>query len=186
MRDKWFPNRRRHGVSNTETNTNTPPSHAPSAHEAHGHGEGHGEQKLSHISRLAFLVVGVVSSIVFVVLIGLIVFILLTAKTCFVIGVNAMTNATQQHVRTVPHQSVQQFPDRFTPCHFEIKEIRDLYTDGEPVYILPPGWSKKDAILYGGHGHLTIEGGNIHAGDWSFWAAGDDPNKVVLIRVLGK
>lgn len=80
---------------------------------------------------------------------------------------------------------VLQMPDRTTPCVIKIKEIHDLYTDGEPIYALPPGWPREKAVLYSGHGHMTLEGGNIHEGDWEFWSA-DNPKKSVLIRVFGK
>ncbi len=83
---------------------------------------------------------------------------------------------------TAPVQSVVQLPDRATPCTMDIRKVRDIYTDGEAVYMLPPGWSRERAILYPGKGHLVIEGGNIHAGKWEFWS--EDPKKVVLIRIF--
>jgi hypothetical protein len=82
------------------------------------------------------------------------------------------------------HNAVEQLPDRFTPCKIHIERITDLYTDGDPVWVLPARWPKKKAILYSGHGHLVIEGDDIHVGDWEFWS--DDPNKVALVRVFGK
>ena len=79
---------------------------------------------------------------------------------------------------------VVQLPDCATPCIMEIAEIRDLYTDGEAVMILPPGWSRDRAIPYSGKGHLVLSGGNIPPGAWEFWSS--DPSKVVMIRVFGK
>ena len=80
---------------------------------------------------------------------------------------------------------VQQLPDKYTPCQMEINEIRDLYTDGEPIWVLPPEWSESKAIYYSGKGHVVVQGGEIHKGIWKFWSA-DDPKKVVLIRVIGR
>ena len=79
---------------------------------------------------------------------------------------------------------VRQFADCTTPCTMDIVEIRDIYTDGDPVYMLPPGWSRPKAILYSGKGHLIVQGGDIHSGHWEFWSA--DPKRVVLVRVFGK
>lgn len=92
------------------------------------------------------------------------------------------THATLQTVK--PVQELVQLPDCPTPCTIEIKKIHDLYTDGEPVYVLPPGWPEKDKILYSGHGHLVLSGGNIHSGQWKFWST--DPSKVVAIRAFEK
>jgi hypothetical protein len=64
-----------------------------------------------------------------------------------------------------------QLPDCYTPCSADIAEIRDIYTDGEAIYMLPPGWLHEKAIAYSGKGHITIEGGNIRSGVWKFWAA---------------
>ena len=80
---------------------------------------------------------------------------------------------------------VRQLPDQTAPCKMTIAEIRDLYTDGEPVFMLPPGWPRSKAIRYSGKGHLIVQGGNIRSGEWEFWSA-NDPKKVVLIRVFGK
>ncbi|MEI8174684.1 MAG: hypothetical protein WCG28_01910, partial [bacterium] len=79
-------------------------------------------------------------------------------------------------------RQVVQLPDQATPCTIDIAEIRDIYTDGEAVYVLPPGWSPDKAISYSGKGHLVIQGGDIHSGKWKFWSA--DSNKIVLIRVF--
>jgi len=81
-----------------------------------------------------------------------------------------------------PVQTVVQLPDRTTPCTIDIKKVQDIYTDGEAVYMLPPGWPRDKAILYSGKGHLVVEGGNIHAGTWEFWSA--DPARVALIRIF--
>jgi hypothetical protein len=85
-----------------------------------------------------------------------------------------------------PANTVQQLPDCYTPCTMEIAEIRDLYTDGEPVFMLPPGWPESRAIRYSGRGHLVLKGGTIRTGEWEFWSA-TNPNRTdVLIRVFGK
>ena len=81
-----------------------------------------------------------------------------------------------------PVKQVVQMPDCPTPCTMEIEEIRDLYTDGEAIYALPPGWPEEDKILYSGKGHVVIEGGNIRPGTWRFWSV--DPAKVVGVRVF--
>lgn len=81
-------------------------------------------------------------------------------------------------------RQVVQMPDCTTPCTMDITEIRDIYTDSEPVFMLPPGWSRSKAIQYSGKGHLIVEGGDIHSGRWEFWSV--DPKKVVLIRVFAK
>lgn len=82
-------------------------------------------------------------------------------------------------------KQVLQLPDCKTPCTMKIAEVRDIYTDGEPVYMLPPGWPEEKAIRYSGKGHIVIQGGNIRSGRWEFWSA-DDPSKVVLVRVFGR
>jgi len=79
-------------------------------------------------------------------------------------------------------RQVRQLPDCYTPCSMEISEIRDLYTDGESIKMLPPGWDRRNAITYLGRGHLIVEGGNIRSGRWEFWSA--DPKRVALIRVF--
>jgi len=80
-------------------------------------------------------------------------------------------------------RQVVQMPDRYTPCTFGIPRIRDLYTDGEPIWMLPVGWPESEKIYYSGKGHLKVTGGNIPGGEWKFWSA-NDPNKVVLIRIF--
>ena len=85
-------------------------------------------------------------------------------------------------VASYQHKQVVQMPDCPTPCTMEIEEIRDLYTDGEAIYALPPGWPEEDKILYSGKGHVVIEGGNIRPGTWRFWSV--DPAKVVGVRVF--
>jgi hypothetical protein len=101
----------------------------------------------------------------------------------------AAQTAAATHPPAAPTQPaapvVRQLPDCTTPCTMGIAEIRDIYTDGEPVFMLPPGWSREKAIRYSGKGHIVVEGGNIHIGKWQFWSA-DDPTKVVLIRVFGR
>jgi hypothetical protein len=84
-------------------------------------------------------------------------------------------------------EAVQQLPDEFTPCKFYIKGIKDLYTDAEPIYALPPDWPREKAIYYSGKGHVVVkDGGNtIKEGYWEFWSA-QDPKKKVLIRIIGK
>ncbi len=79
-------------------------------------------------------------------------------------------------------RQVVQMPDQTTPCTIDIAEIRDIYTDGEPIWILPPGWSESKKIYYSGKGHLVVQGGDIHSGVWKFWSG--DTNKVVLIRIF--
>lgn len=98
--------------------------------------------------------------------------------------------AQQQHASAPqstpkPAKRVVQLPDRMTPCKIWIDEIQDLYTDAEPIYALPPGWRREDAVFYSGKGHMVLSGGNIHAGDWEFWSA-EDPSKEVLIRAFAK
>ena len=85
----------------------------------------------------------------------------------------------------VNNKVLEQLPDCYTPCEMDIQEIRDLYTDGEPIFALPPDWPEKDAIAYSGKGHLVVRGGNIRSGKWRFWA-GEDKKKVVLVRPFGK
>jgi len=92
------------------------------------------------------------------------------------VAVQKVTNTT------LPVRQVVQMPDCATPCTIDIAEIRDIYTDGEPIYALPPGWSESNKIYYSGKGHLVVQGGDIHSGQWKFWSA--DPSKVVLIRVF--
>lgn len=78
-------------------------------------------------------------------------------------------------------------PDQYTPCEIPIMgTTQDLYTDGEPIYALPPGWSEESAIYYSGKGRLVVTGGNIRSGVWKFWSANDPERGVVLIRVLVK
>jgi hypothetical protein len=82
---------------------------------------------------------------------------------------------------TVPQ--VVQLPDHTTPCTIDIKEIRDLYTDGYPIWALPPGWPEEKKIFYSGRGHVIVQGGDIHSGTWKFWSA--DTNKTaVMIRIF--
>lgn len=81
-------------------------------------------------------------------------------------------------------QQLIQVPDKFTPCEIDIQEIHDIYTDGEPVWSLPPGWPESKKIYYPGKGHLVIRGASIHPGVWKFWSA--DTNKVVLVRIFKK
>jgi len=104
-------------------------------------------------------------------------------------AVKAAAEYARTHPPAPPTQPaapvVRQLPDCTTPCTMGIAEIRDIYTDGEPVFMLPPGWSREKAIRYSGKGHIVVEGGNIHIGKWQFWSA-DDPTKVVLIRVFGR
>jgi hypothetical protein len=82
--------------------------------------------------------------------------------------------------------TLKQKPDIYTPCIIYINKIQDLYTDGTPVYILPPDWKREDAIYYSGHGRLdiTVKNGykNIPPGDWEFWS--DSTNTQALIRVF--
>ena len=82
-----------------------------------------------------------------------------------------------------PMTVVEQFPDCQTPCTVEVKDMRDLYSDGEPIIAIPPGWSESEAIHYSGKGRLVIEGGNIHEGRWTFKS--EDPKKTVTVRVFG-
>jgi len=86
-----------------------------------------------------------------------------------------------------PAHVVEQFPDCYTPCEIRIEKIRDLYTDGDPIYALPPGWHEDRKILYSGKGHLVVQGGNIRSGLWKFRSADEkEPDKAVLIRVFGR
>lgn len=93
------------------------------------------------------------------------------------------TKKTEATATTTPVRQVVQLPDCPTPCRIYIRQVQDLYTDGEPVYVLPPKWAEEKKILYKGHGHLILEGGNIHEGWWRFWSA-TDPKKVVTIRAF--
>ncbi len=80
-----------------------------------------------------------------------------------------------------------QFPDRVTPCEIYVgKELRDLYTDGDPVYVLPPNEPRSNAVLYSGHGHLVLKLPNGKGiGKWGFWSA-NTAKPEVLIRGFGK
>ncbi len=86
-------------------------------------------------------------------------------------------------------RSLGQFDDRYTPATLVATSITDVYTDGEPIWVLPPGWPEKDAVYYSGKGRLNLTGGNIHAGTpenpWKFWSA-VDREKSVLLRIWGK
>lgn len=95
----------------------------------------------------------------------------------------AAVQQEQQYTASV----VRQLPDKYTPCSMEITEIRDLYTDGEPIWALPPEWPRSKAIYYSGKGHVVVQGGEIHKGTWEFWSANQkNPKKVVMIRVIGR
>jgi hypothetical protein len=96
---------------------------------------------------------------------------------------NTPPTRQQQQAPEVVVKKVVQLPDQVTPCTIDITEIRDIYTDGEPVWILPPEWPESRAIYYSGKGHLVIQGGDIHAGEWKFWSA-TAKNNAVLIRVI--
>jgi hypothetical protein len=70
-----------------------------------------------------------------------------------------------------------------TPCKFLANEIAEVYTDGEPVLVVPPYWAVKDGLYYGGKGDYPFRDGVIRSGVWSLYH-GTDHARIMEVRVL--